>query len=37
MGPIDELIAAILRVSGLLPGGAIDEEAVEAAEATFPE
>ncbi len=37
VGPIDELIAAILRVSGLLPGGAIDEEAVEAAEATFPE
>lgn len=37
VGPIDDLILAILRISGLLPGGAVDEGAVEAAEATFPE
>lgn len=37
VGPIDDLLAAILRISGLLPGGQVDEKAVEAAEATFPE
>lgn len=37
IGPVDALIAHILRISGLLPGGMLAEKAVDAAEATFPE
>jgi hypothetical protein len=37
IGPVDALLAHILRVSGLLPGGMLAEKAVDAAEATFPE
>lgn len=35
VGPVDALLAEILRVSGLLPGGAPARKAVDAAEATF--
>lgn len=37
VGPVDALLAEILRISGLLPGGALAQKAVDAAEATFPE
>lgn len=37
VGPVDALLAHILRISGLLPGGRLAEKAVDAAEATFPE
>lgn len=37
VGPVDELLAEILRISGLLPGGMVDAKAVDAAEATFPD
>lgn len=37
VGPVDALLAEILRISGLLPGGLLAEKAVDTAEATFPE
>jgi hypothetical protein len=39
VGPVDTLLAAILRVSGLIPspGGGMSQKAVDDAEATFPE
>lgn len=35
VGPVDALLAEILRISGLLPGGGLAQKAVDAAEATF--